>query len=357
MDDQNVSWPARIHYQTFTPLFGSLILNSNGNVSETARCSITTVLERIKAANDKDALARGDCVRAPLPAENLWKAPAQDYAMDDPEVEEEEPEVGLFGPEERTLVKHEILAALVIALGRLDTLWEEGLQSDDVTMTPGQNIDERRSWLEAQNGDGVQVVSPGGLGNEEVGVTPSVDLEASTSNVIIKEDTVNPYFPIVPSSYSAPSSTSSSPSTGNSSNSSFGSSPQTSGINASSRGASPAELLPAPDLPEVLSHSDSSSSHTSRGAQRITEATVSSMEQAASAEIPQVPEFLHPRKLCRPKSLLAYQIGQGNATQEDQEGGYYDEQVINGRWSTIRLIAAVAANGELVLVALSSSFL
>ncbi len=301
-------------------------------------------------ANDKDALTRGDHVRPPLPPENLWQVPAQDYAMDDPEIEEEEPEIGFFGPEERALVKHEILAALVIALGRLDTLWEEGLQSEELIAASGQNVDERRSWLEAQSGDGVQVVSPGESCNDEDGVTPSADLEASTSNVIIKEDSVNPYFPIVPTSFSVPSSTSSSPSTGNSSNSSFGSSPKVPAIHASSRDSSPAEPLPVSDLPVVLSQSDSSSSDNSRGTLRNTEAPSSPMDQTASAETPQVPEFLHPRKLCRPKSLLAYQMNLGNIIHEEQEDVYYDEQVTNGRWSAMRLIAAVAANGELGIV-------
>jgi serine/threonine-protein phosphatase 4 regulatory subunit 1 len=31
---------------------------------------------------------------------------------------------------------------------------------------------------------------------------------------------------------------------------------------------------------------------------------------------------------------------------EEEENIFYDEQVTNGRWSTMRLVAAVASNGE-----------
>lgn len=357
--DENAQLPAQIHYQTFTPLFGSLILSSNGNVSEAARNSITLVLERIKIADDKDALARGDHVRPPLPPENLWKAPAQDYAMDDPEIEEEEPQVGLFGPTERTKVKHEILAAIVVALGRLDSFWQDG-DPVETPATGGQNVDERRFWLEAQTGDGVQVVSPDGLSNDENGVTTSTDLEASSSNVIIKDDTVNPYFPIVPSSFSTPSSTSSTPSTGNSANSSSGSSPTVppAGVSASS----PADSSLSSDSAAVEDPAQhrSSSSHNSGTTIRlqvpslpmrsdITRAgnanSPPSTSQQISPQFDQTPTFLQDRRSCRPKGPLAYQLNLGNMVHEEDEDIYYDEQATNGRWSSMRLIASIAANG------------
>lgn len=348
--DDSILPPARIHYQTFTPLFGTLILSSNGNVSETARCSITTILERIKKADDKDTLARGDRVRPPLPPENLWKAPAQDYAMDDPEVEEEELEVGIFGPEERTRVKHEILAAIVVALGRLDSLCEEGDAPDGSMARAGQSVDDRRSLLEAQSGDGVQVVSPDELSHEN-GVTTSTDLEASPSNVIIKEDTVNPYFPIVPSAFSTPSSTSSTPSTSNSTSSSSGSSPTVPATGVSS--SSPLEGSSG-STTGVPSHSRSPPSQTSENTLRLQEPSgplqdanvLESTSQRASSESSCVPAFLQPRRLCRPKGPLAYQLNLGNMIHEEEEDVYYDEQATNGRWSTMRLVAAIVTSGE-----------
>ncbi|KXN85478.1 Serine/threonine-protein phosphatase 2A 65 kDa regulatory subunit A beta isoform [Leucoagaricus sp. SymC.cos] len=246
--DGNASLQAQIHHQTFTPLFGTLILSSNGSVSETARLSITTVLERIKTADDKDTLARGDHVRPPLPPENLWKAPAQDYAMDDPEIQEEEPEIGLFGPVERTKIKQEILAAIVVALGRLDLRWEDEGSEKPLANT-GHNVDKRRS-------------------------------------------------------FSTPSSTSSTPSTSNSAHSSSGSSPTVPPAGVSS--SSPVEPSPSPDRAALKDPSHHQpSSHGSD----------------------------------------AYQLNLGNMMHEEDEDIYYDEQATNGRWSTMRLIAAVAANG------------
>lgn len=303
-------------------------------------------------------MARGGEIRPPLPPENLWKAPAQDYAMDDPEIEEEEPEVGLFGPEERTRVKHEILAAIVVALGRLDLLWEDGLATEGVVATAGHSVDQRRSWLEAQSGDGVQVVSPDEMNSDENGVMTSNDLEASTSNVIFKEDTVNPYFPIVPSTFSAPSSTSSTPSTGNSTNSSSGSSPTAPVVGVSSLDASHAGSVPTSNGPaEVLSGSNSSSSHasedtngTAQGASRTLQVDASPPTLASPQVLPesyQLPAFLQPRRLRRSNGPLAYQLNLGNLIHEEEEDVYYDEQATNGRWSTMRLVAAIATNGKL----------
>ncbi|KAF9453236.1 ARM repeat-containing protein [Macrolepiota fuliginosa MF-IS2] len=359
-EDGDCVWPlARVHYQMFTPLFGTLILSSNGNVSESARCSILTVLERIKKIDDRETLARGEQVRPPLPPENLWKAPVQDYAMDDPEIEEEEPDVGLFGPEERTQVKQEILAGIVIALGRLDSLWDEDL-TEGAVATTGQSADERRLWLEeAQEGDGVQVVSPDELrlGNDGNSVTTSNDLEASPSNVIIlKEDTVNPYFPILSNSFSTPSSTSSTPSTGNSANSSSGSSPTAPVVGVSSLSTSPAGHLPSSDsTPEVLSHSNSSSSHASEGTVRTAQESSQTLRTnvgppiSASPQPPsesyQLPAFLQRQRLRASKGPLAYQLNLGNMIHEEEEDIYYDEQATNGRWSTMRLVAAVATGG------------
>jgi serine/threonine-protein phosphatase 4 regulatory subunit 1 len=276
--------------------------------------------------------------------------------MDDPEIEEEEPSVGLFGPEARMRIKHEVLAALVVALGRLDLPAADG-GPEETPATGGQNTDERRLWLEAQTGDGVQVVSPDGLNNLENGVTTSTDLEASSSNVIIKEDTVNPYFPIVPSSFSTPSSTSSTPSTSNSAHSSSGASPTVppAGVSASSP-LQPSHYgvsqntphfppSPSPDsdaticlqVPSSPVRDDSTS---------VSSSSSSTTSEQVNSQFDQIPTFLLPRRLSRPKGPLAYQLNLGNMIHEEGEDIYYDEQATNGRWSTMRLVASVAANGK-----------
>lgn len=330
-----------MHYQTFTPLFGTLILSSNGNVSETARCSITTVLERIKKVDDKDTLARGHPVRPSLPPENLWKHPVQDYAMDDPEPQEEELHVGVFGPEERTRVKHEIFAAIIVALGRLDSLWQNNGNCDqDGLVTAGSKVDERRTLLQAQNGDTVRVISPDDPIHEN-GDTTSTVLDASSANVITKEDVVNPYFPIVPTAFSTPSSTPSASSTSSSS----GSSPRVLVTGVSS---SPSFNRTGTETGTPSPH-HSCSMHTSpdedpRQATYDTNLSAPTLQSPSSQYA--LPAFLRPRRLSQPKGPLAYQLNLGNMIHEEEEDIFYDEQVTNGRWSTMRLIAAVASNGE-----------
>ena len=289
-------------------------------------------------------MARGEHVRDTLPPDNLWQAPTSDYAMDDPEIEEEEPELGLFGPDERASIKHEILAAIVIALGRLDHLSQDGALEDTPAMG-GRHVEERRLWLQSQSGDGVQVVSPDGSKNVENGVTTLTDLEASSSNIIIKEATINSYFPIVPSLYSTPSSTSS---TSSSSNSSSGSSPS-----APPAGVSPSPPLAAPGNSTLHQSSTcasddtlclqvpSSIDHQQRAP--IFDSSTMSL-QAPPFEYDQIPSFLQREKSRPRESPLTYSLNPGNMMHD--EDNFYDEQVTSGRWSTMRLIAAVASNGK-----------
>lgn len=348
-DDQKVRLPVQIHYQTFTPLFGSLLLNSNVLVSEVARNSVLLILERIKKADDKDSLSRGDHVRTPLPPENLWQAPASDFALDDPEIEEEEPELGLFGPEERTYIKHEILAAIVIALGRLDHLSLDG--GPDMTPATGEHsVEERRLWLQAQSGDGVQVVSSDGSRNVENGVTPLTDLEASSSNVMTKEATVNPYFPMVSSSYSTPSSTSSTSSSSNSATSSSGSSPTVPPADVS-----PSSLSTGPGN-SVLHQSSSPRGSDDTVCPQVpiqadsqqrasTTSSVTTCPQAFSSQYDQIPPYLQFENVRPRESPLTYSLNLGRMMREGNV--LYDEQITNGRWSTMRLVAAVVSNGKL----------
>lgn len=289
-------------------------------------------------------MARGEHVRGTLPPDNLWQAPTSDYAMDDPEIEEEEPELGLFGPDERAYIKHEILAAIVIALGRLDHMSQDGALADMPAMG-GRHVEERRLWLQSQSGDGVQVVSPDGSKNVENGVTTLTDLEASSSNIIIKEATVNSYFPIVPSLYSTPSSTSS---TSSSSNSSSGSSPTAPPV-----GVSPSLPLAAPEN-SILHQSSTCASddticlqvpspidHQQRAP--TSDSSTTSL-QVSPLEYDQVPLFLQREKSRPRESPLTYSLHSERMMLDEND--FYEEQVTSGRWSTMRLIAAVASNGK-----------
>jgi len=291
-------------------------------------------------------LARGDHVRGTLPPDNLWQAPTSDYAIDDPEIEEEEPELGYFGPDERACIKHEILAAIVIALGRLDHLSQDG-GPEDMPAIGGPRVEERRLWLQSQSGDGVQVVLPDGSKNVENGVTTLTDLEASSSNITIKEATINSYFPIVPSLYSTPSSTSS---TSSSSNSSSGSSPTAPPV-----AVSPSSPLAAPENSILHQSSPCASDDTvclqvpsTIDHQQCTPTSDSSTmsPQASPLEYDQIPSFLQREKSRPRESPLTYSLSPGPT--EHGENSFYDEQVTSGRWSTMRLIAAVASNGKLL---------
>jgi len=265
--------------------------------------------------------------------------------MDDPEIEEEEPELGLFGPRERAYIKHEILAAIVIALGRLDRFTQDG-GSEDIPAVAGCHVEERRLWLQSQSGDGVQVVSSDGSKNAENGVTTLTDLEASSSNIINKDDTINSYFPIVPSLYSTPSSTSS---TSSSSNSSSGSSPTAPPV-----GVSPSSSLAAPENSFLHQSSPCASDDTiclqvpspidHQQCAPTSNALTTSL-QTSPLEDDQIPLFLQREKTRPRESPLTYSLNPGYMMCD--ENNSYNEQATSGRWSTMRLIAAVATNGRL----------
>uniref|UniRef100_D8PWW9 TOG domain-containing protein n=1 Tax=Schizophyllum commune (strain H4-8 / FGSC 9210) TaxID=578458 RepID=D8PWW9_SCHCM len=116
-----------IPVQAFTPILGTLLLSSNGQVGLSTRYAIVTILNRIQRLNESESRKADFVPPASRPSSSrgiLAKDPHEESDDD-----EDLPPTGLFGYEEREMFEQELLQQVVIGMGRLDQQWsntEEG---------------------------------------------------------------------------------------------------------------------------------------------------------------------------------------------------------------------------------------
>lgn len=147
-----------ISVQAFTPILGTLLLSPNGMVGGPARHAVVDVLSRMRKADEWEEQMKG--VGGPLG-----------------EKEEDEDPSGLFGSEERRLFQEEILQQVVIGMGRLD--------AED-----GEDPDAFYEWNDQEEQQQEQIIQP--------------EADAIDSPKPPKDDIVNPYFPMLSSTWPAP---------------------------------------------------------------------------------------------------------------------------------------------------------
>lgn len=138
-----------ISVQAFTPILGTLLLSPQVTVGNPARYAIVELLNRMRKADDREENSLGEGL-----------------ARDE---EEDEHPARLFGRSERAVFRDEILQQVVIGIGRLDASDED----------EGQEVVHRE-------------YSP------ELEQPVPHDLDESTSQA---NDSVNPYFPVIPPSW------------------------------------------------------------------------------------------------------------------------------------------------------------
>lgn len=197
-----------ISVQAFTPILGTLLLNTSGPIGGAARYAVVDILKRIRRADREENASLVDI------AGNAMK---QGEVVDD---EPEKPEwlaVGLFGKHEREMFEQEVLQQVVIGMGRLDMAEEfEGDNHDD--------YDHEMQWE-----DGAQVqhnergrtpsglaVSDGPTAQPHDHITNTKNSEhitniSPTTEVAHTSTQDNPYFPPIP--HPSPPSSNSTPST------------------------------------------------------------------------------------------------------------------------------------------------
>jgi serine/threonine-protein phosphatase 4 regulatory subunit 1 len=245
---------------------------------------------------------------------------------------------GLFGRDERDMFRSEILQQVVIGMGRLDMDIDEHYDHNDLSQPHQQEMV-----------DAAIIAS----GEEDVGEMPSTRSEIEE---VKEDDFVNPYFPLLASRFSAPSSSSSSASqasTPSSSSSSFSPS-QPNAVECAIQDHSVAPMTiddgwvpsaPRPShraLPHARDSTPWSSPNLSDSAP-----LVSPQDSATDSR-----RFNPDDSGQREHSLLE---GSQHSYGCGSEEGELDEQAAVGRLSSMSLMAAVAASG-LSSISLSLSF-
>ncbi|KAJ7273605.1 armadillo-type protein, partial [Mycena haematopus] len=205
-----------ISVQAFTPILGTLLLNSK--VGGAARYVVVNILTRMRKLND-------------------WESGSAASPTSEDEESAEDIPVGLFGREERLMFEQELLQQVVIGMGRLDVLIRK---MTEWARHSGDNLVQVTS-LDEEAGGEPRVTSP---------TEPEKHDEVQPAGAI-----VNPYFPVSPPyrPLSPGSSNSSTPSTitDSSSSSSSSSSP------AVFPGNVPSPSSSASDTPPFVPRSES----------------------------------------------------------------------------------------------------
>ncbi|KAF8212351.1 armadillo-type protein [Mycena galopus ATCC 62051] len=319
-----------ISVQAFTPILGTLLLNSK--VGGAARYVVVNILARMRKLNDRES------GNAPPPS-----------SVSDPDSEEGESEedipVGLFGWEERLMFEQELLQQVVIGMGRLDVDTEDDVDlygshprqspaEENWTRHSGDNLVQVTA-LDEETGGELRVTSPTEPGKPD-------ELQSARENV-------NPYFPVLPPYRPR--------SPGGSSNSSTpNSSTPSSATDTSSSSSSPAVSL---ENAGALSSPSSNASDTPpsaprsvSGQQRLSDVSSARDSNASpSQELPTRENLTTPESPTAPRQNIAHTSGASSDTGTDENGGTEGtddgegDQASVGRLSSMSLMAAVTANG------------
>ncbi|TRM61890.1 hypothetical protein BD626DRAFT_433986 [Schizophyllum amplum] len=218
-----------IPVQAFTPILGTLLLSSNGQVGLSTRYAIVTILSRIQRLNESES-RKPDFVPSSRPsssrgilAKDTHLTPRSSLAAkaihpsihpqpDDDETEEEDlPPTGLFGHEEREMFEHELLQQVVIGMGRLDQQWQnvdEEYSEDDL-----QAMQDDHSHIGLHPGDEYPPEFPARSPLDEPHVMPSAEpwpQDDNSPSMQVMPKPATEYFPRLPPK-SVPSPTTSSP--------------------------------------------------------------------------------------------------------------------------------------------------
>ncbi|KAJ7098025.1 armadillo-type protein [Mycena belliarum] len=319
-----------ISVQAFTPILGTLLLSPNSKVGGAARYVVVNLLSRIRQLDQREPPST-------LLATSLV-APSVDSECEGEEDSADDFPIGLFGPEERLMFEQELLQQVVIGMGRLDVDAD-----DDVDLFTASQEHEEDNWGRLSSQGSVQVASIDEDVSGEARVVPSKEPEKQDS-VLPASETVNPYFPVLPSYIvSSPgSSNSSTPSatTGSSSSSSPSVVPETTAAASTLTSSSPDFPLtnPKPRSETGQRPSDASISQTSN---------IPSPRSSPQAETPT--STLAPSPTSSRRHLFQLSGGSSDAGTDDHETEGTDDgdgdQASVGRLSSMSLMAAVAASG------------
>lgn len=357
----------KISAQAFTPILGTFLLSPSGKVGGAARYAVVDILCKIRKVDKREVRTR-----------NSDGSPHPSHSPDGSGTESDSDEetdlaVGLFGPEERAMLKHELLHQVVIGIGRLDV---DGLPDEaDTRVSHGNSSIDSAS--QQARGPAIEVVSPDEQGDEERVSTPDMAgtperEEASGKQATIEN--INPYFPVLPTPYFDPSPTSSNAST-----------PSTDTTGSSRTSSSPSntppilETTPSEETPEVFytpsfevpstpeasasrRHQDVSLGSYSSMSSEATQTSgpsrdISSNDWAPSprsvstvSQAPRSPSALAPSPPPSTSGRSVFSVGdsdsQGNSSVIDEDE---DSQASLGRHASMSLIAAVTARGKYLL--------
>ncbi|KAL1707813.1 armadillo-type protein [Schizophyllum commune] len=199
-----------IPVQAFTPILGTLLLSSNGQVGLSTRYAIVTILNRIQRLNESESRKADFVPPASRPSSSrgiLAKDPHEESDDD-----EDLPPTGLFGYEEREMFEQELLQQVVIGMGRLDQQWsntEEGY----VDIDPLAMQEDRSPNVGMQLGDQYPPEYPARSPLDEPRVrSPAEPLpEDDDGDRMPAPKPATDYFPRMPSTMPAPSPPTSSP--------------------------------------------------------------------------------------------------------------------------------------------------
>ena len=306
--------PSTISVQAFTPILGTLLLSSNLLVGGAARYAVVHLLSRMKRADDLNA---GD------PTTPIYLS--AEICQDEDETEWV---TGLFGRNERDMFRTEILQQVVIGMGRLDMDVDDQCDLDDLSREYQQDTNDKA------------IVANG---EENTGDTSSERSEIARAK---DTDLVNPYFPLLASSFSAVSPSNSAVSTLSSPLSSSSLDPALPSITDHFSQNQPVEDItirddwmpsaPRPShrtLPPPRNSTPWSSPDLSNSAQ-----LTSSAESASDSRHFYSDEF-------GSNGGYNFHEGPSNSYFQGTEDGEPDDQAAVGRLSSMSLMAAVAASG------------
>ncbi|KAG9226403.1 hypothetical protein CCMSSC00406_0003282 [Pleurotus cornucopiae] len=165
--------------QSFTPIFGRLLLSPNPMVGGPTRSAVVEILAKMRRADIKEGL---------LPASMGPTNSLDDQPQSDPQSESEADSViGLFGKVERELFEHELLQHVVIGMGRLDMMATDNCQEPQ----PGDYAYE--DWNDSSQ-DNSPATSNLAVGSTAESSPDAMDVDVEERTPMLEEP-VNPYFP------------------------------------------------------------------------------------------------------------------------------------------------------------------
>ncbi|KAJ6455686.1 armadillo-type protein [Mycena sanguinolenta] len=314
-----------ISVQAFTPILGTLLLNSK--VGGAARYVVVNILARMRKLNNRES------GNAP---------PASTSPSSEPEESPEDIPVGLFGWQERLMFEQELLQQVVIGMGKLDVVDTE----DDVDLygSHARQDPAEGNWPRHSGDNIVQVTTLDQEARGEPRVTSPTDPEKVQS----ASGNVNPYFPVsLPypplSPGSSNSSTPSSVTDTSSSSSSSSSSPAVLSEGAESPSSNASDTPPsAPrSKPDQQSFRDASSPLQLSNVSSAQELPQTEIQSTAQSPTETRQSIFHPS---RTSSDAGTDEHGGTEGTDEGEG----DQASVGRLSSMSLMAAVTANGGCV---------